>query len=392
MSLFKSVLSITLLAVVAGATGCAFSKDADKEAAVGKAQVLTGEDTLRAEELKSEIQETENLNEYFVRFYWPRGKKLRVEVKHGDMIYTSQAGDRELVLPIDKGRTEKYFVSVYNSLGGVILNRVETLTAPIDLLVDGVETLDKDTVWEYNRIHLTKNARITLNGHDLFIQANHIQSDRDAELRSLDAPTFAKSKEDLTGSQITINAQKANGALTVYLIGFMGRDGKSGDELDRENNFIDQFTKLNGRPGVDGKSTERCGGAGVYKECNWYCEQEPSNGEAGKPGSAGQNGEDGWDGGNPGRLAVFVEDPKSRLNIEVIAKAGAEGKGGAGGQGRQGGKGGRAGKSAEGCKSARAGQDGPRGPSGKRGQDGKQAASVEVQTTPGATNVSFRIR
>lgn len=375
-------LVTAIVAVNSGIVGCAFSKNKDKNDDQKKAEVLLETDQLRDQEFKVEIVETDKLNEYFVKFSWPAGRGIRVEVQEDDLIVDSK-GENSIAIPVGGGEKHKFNIEAYNSIGGSILRKVIPQDIPEDLIVNENVNADADLVWEYNRIVVSKDTTIRLNGHDLSISADRIRFEFGAMLETRSATKYAPSEEMLRGSKIEIHARQAHGMLRMIMSGFMGRDGRSGDQVDKDNGFADPYLpELKGAAGRHGEHKPN-----TNKESEGYrCSVSPTDGAQGKQGAPGTDGEDGQPGGNTGSLDIqLMEGRNSNLMVEVVAKPGRPGRGGAGGMGRRGGAGGDPGMSVEGCRNARRGPDGPRGEVGKSGRDGEIGKVGAMTASPGVT-------
>lgn len=382
--LLKAISLLTTIVVVnSGIVGCAFSKNTDKDKKQ-KANVLLETDQLSDDEFKVEIVETEKLNEYFVKFSWPAGRGIRVEVQEDDLILDSK-GANFVAIQVGGGEAHKFNVEAYNSIGGSILRKVVQQVIPEDLEVNNKKELQGDEIWNYNRVVLTETSEVHLNGRDLTITADRVYFKTGAMLETNSANKFAPSAEALNGSKIEINARQAHGMLRMIMSGYMGRDGRSGDQIDKDNGFTDPYLpELKGEPGIAGMG--KISRTGIEKEFVAVCEKDPSNGGPGKQGGSGTPGEDGQPGGSTGSVLVNLSEPKqSNLTLEIVAKVGQNGAFGAGGRGRIGGMGGDPGNAPEGCKTASRGAEGPRGPKGKDGESGERGKVGPFTGSPGVT-------
>lgn len=386
--MFQMPMRILVLLCCLGAvfSGCAFSKNKDKDKPKVVVGTLTDSDSLSEEELKVEVVETQNFDEYFVRLSWPQNKIVRVEVQDGNQFIDSN-GAKEIRLPIGGGLSKNLLVTAYNSLGGFVFRKSYAVTAPDDLVVETKAPADVDVKLEYNRIRFAPNSKLFLNGHNLDIRANYIDFGIGTMIVSNDENRQMPTIEFLLGSKITINAKRVKGQFEVHLIGFDGYDGRSGNELDQQSSFIDKFLpELKGSPGEAGASKS----APAKANDGFVCTRRSTDGGQGKSGAEGTRGEDAGRGGDAGSFEMNVENPGpfGSIVVEVVPKPGNPGKPGRGGDGRRGGEGGDPGASVDGCPAARRGPEGPRGPKGK---DGRAGLKGEVGTIR-APGVDLRVR
>lgn len=380
-------LVTAIVAVNSGIVGCAFSKNKDKNDDQKKAEVLLETDQLRDQEFKVEIVETDKLNEYFVKFSWPAGRGIRVEVQEDDLIVDSK-GENSIAIPVGGGEKHKFNIEAYNSIGGSILRKVIPQDIPEDLEITGTWNLEKNYEHsKYNRIQINGDSRISTNGYDLMMRADRVYIEAGALLETRSATKYAPSEEMLRGSKIEIHARQAHGMLRMIMSGFMGRNGRSGDQVDKDNGFADPYLpELKGAAGRHGEHKPN-----TNKESEGYrCSVSPTDGAQGKQGAPGTDGEDGQPGGSTGTVFVNLSEPnQSNLILEIVPKLGTPGQAGAGGIGRRGGHGGDPGASAEGCSDARRGADGPRGPNG---QPGKPGGDGKIGPFLGSAGVTIQVR
>lgn len=368
--MLKLVFALSLVVQI-GMLGCAFSKKPKDD---GKSpQTMDALDQLQDQDLKIQIVETPTFNEYFVKFSWPSAKKVRVELSEAGKIVSTELENRTQI-PIRGGTTRTFLVTVYNSIGGNIFKKDVTVTAPEDFEVRGEYKIPSDRTFRYNRIAFHPGAKLNTTGNNLFIEADRIDFGVDGKIMT-GGQIQASTPEQLLGSKIDIKTRIATGRLTVWLDGFHGRDGKSGDEIDKENGFVDSpAPELQGAPAGEGKPNNT-------RHSDNDCRATGPNGGTGKQGAQGTAGEDGQNGGNSGSFNLIVDSVRqSDLIVEVIPTLGEPGKGGAGGIGRAGGPGGPANKSMCG---GQAGAQGPRGPSGKNGENGHKGSLGSISVTPG---------
>lgn len=368
--MLKLVFALSLVVQI-GMLGCAFSKKPKDD---GKSpQTMDALDQLQDQDLKIQIVETPTFNEYFVKFSWPSAKKVRVELSEAGKIVSTELENRTQI-PIRGGTTRTFLVTVYNSIGGNIFKKDVTVTAPVDMEILEDFKIERSESYKLNRLYVGPSKSIILNGNNLTIEADRINFSIDSKIQT-GGQIQASTPEQLLGSKIDIKTRIATGRLTVWLDGFHGRDGRSGDEIDQENGFVDSpAPELQGTPAGEGKVNST-------RHSDAECRAMGANGGPGKPGAQGTSGENGQNGGNSGSFNLIVDSVRqSDLIVEVIPTLGEPGKGGAGGIGRAGGPGGPANKSMCG---GQAGAQGPRGPSGKNGENGHKGSLGSISVTPG---------
>jgi hypothetical protein len=285
-------------------------------------------------------------------------------------------------------------LSALDSFGVAISNLKIEATAPIDFELTSELLLKNLTKMTYNRFFIRSGAQIKTNGHDLVIDVNKLYVDPDSRrvnfrgwssihsnILTYHPGEIAKDRHQAIQSNIIIRANEAFGSLTVALVGIAGRDGKSGQALEKEKNISREIDpKLRGADGIAGLSTEihgRCrAGAAMdaQAQCGsstFRCERQPTNGTDGRKGANGTDGEDGTRGGNAGSLKFLINNHQ-QFKADVFVRAGKGGIGGIGSDRFKGGIGGAAGTNVQGCVAA---QKGANGPSGDR--DGKNGADAD---------------
>ena len=367
----RSMLAV-LLMFQASFVGCAFSKKPKQDDKTVVIQGLDQLDHLSEKELAIKVIETPTFNEYYVQFSWPASKQIRVELKEGDQIVSTSL-QNNFQLPILGGDTKTFFITVYNSLGGNVFNKEVPVTAPKDLEITDSLSLTRNENWNFNRVYFGVNSRLNLHGFDLNLRADRINFAVGTIIET-GGGSVATSDQQIKNSQIRIDTRTAIGRLEVRLDGYHGRDGKSGDDIDKANGFVDSY-----RPELQGTSATEGKIAGRKSDVD--CRENGADGGRGKTGAKGQNGESGESGGSTGSFILKVASLKeSSVAIEVLPRPGQPGKGGAGGTGRRGGQGGKASTSA--CGGAK-GPDGPRGQTGDRGADGAPGNVGDIFVTQG---------
>jgi|GEM_PF-1596233 len=387
---------------------CSFKKDGsdDKSPAANNTDVI---ETIKKEQEKQafagqlteqnvsvNFYETERPGIYKMILQWPSAiSRMQIIVNEGAPVIKAAVNSHEETVASD--RTYRVSFLAYDSLGAPMSSLTIEKIAPKDYVVDGIQSLKKDTLVEANRIFFLPSSQIISNGYNLsLITKKLIILDNSS---SAGVPNYlvaqvltrlptAKIETDLDKRQssITIQADKAVGVLKVALVGANGNDGRSGQELEQLKGIQKVNAQLNGPAGADGVlgwTTKSCpkrfsvDGPPCEKEIP-LCQKAPTNGGDGLPGEAGHDGENGEDGGPTGSLTALIKDHSS-FSLEVIQMAGKPGKGGQGAPGHPGGRGGDPGKNpGSPCANAQRGSDGPVGVRGADGKDGKPGLVGEV--------------
>lgn len=297
------------------------------------------------------------------------------------------SGSNVNIKNVEHSENQNIEITAIDSFGAPISVYTHVTTAPIDIIIDKPLYLTNDMQMEANRIYLLGNGFIQTNGYLLSISVKTLfleepfDSGRKlfsnyANIRTQGAQNYATEDFHSLNSSITIKAQKAVGTLRVAMIGFNGRNGLNGIELERINGYTRQRNpQLDGANGTDEVSKR------VPKTpdspAETVCVQAASDGQNGKSGAAGTNAENGQDGGNTGNLLVTVLQ-HDQFALEVGTLPGKAGKGGIGSQGHEGGNGGSPGKVRGAC--AQRPVAGQKGAQGLKGIDGKDGLNGKVGT------------
>lgn len=261
-------------------------------------------------------------------------------------------------------------VSVYSTI----------LSAPVDIIISSPRYLKDEMQFRANRMYLLADGSIVTNGHHLSISVNKLYVEeaknrgsslflQSAKISTQGAQNFGSEPFEFRNSSITVTAKKAVGTLSVALIGFNGRNGRSGSEIEVQKGVSRQRdSQLDGVNGADEKTLRTPKTPDSPAET--VCVQAASNGQDGKSGAPGANGDDGQNGGDTGNLLVTVDD-NTEFSLEVGTLVGLPGKGGLGAPGHEGGNGGAPGKASGICSQRpQAGKEGAQGAHGANGKDG----------------------
>lgn len=334
--------------------------------------------------------------QYNMVITWPEQvSRMQVTVNGKTVIYNSQLGTNSHQQIVFSEKTQEIELLALDSFGAPVSSLSITRTAPLDFVVPETLNLTSDTLLDVERLFLYRSSQIIANGHNLSIIAKKvIVESNESSASTLDTyhiitrlpDSRIESTIDKRQSSITIQADKAIGHLKVALVGANGKDGRSGEELERVKGIQKVSVQLNGPTGADGIlawTTKSCpkrtslDGPPCEKEVP-LCQRPPTNGGDGLQGEAGHDGENGEDGGPTGNLTTLVKDHSS-FSLEVIQMPGKPGKGGQGASGHPGGRGGDPGKNpGSPCTNAKRGSDGPKGANGANGKDGKPGLIGEV--------------
>ncbi|MFN7727882.1 MAG: hypothetical protein ACK5P7_01865 [Bdellovibrio sp.] len=224
------------------------------------------------------------------------------------------------------------------------------------------------------RLFFKRGAVLKINSENLNLNLIGIHVDQNA---SIEATSYSPSAN--SDAQIKIAAQSASGTLLLNVSGAVGTNGRSGEELQKENSYVEKLkasAPASGARGNNGNSDQHCRrapGRGVEgsENCRTVCTREPGAGGKGANGTvAGLDGKDGAPGAFTPSIQVEIKDPKDfRLNIDLAPGAG--GIAGAAGKGQPGGPGGSPGVKPEFvCTPAAYGPQGDPAPDGKPGTNG----------------------
>ncbi len=421
---FQSVAKLLLTFVILNTLACAFKEETPEEPKApetkpsdivdtierGREQQAT-EIRLTTENVQIRYDELPNPNSYQVVITWPANIK-RMQITEPNELPTLINDTNEFSRLAKGGANLRFGLSALDSFGVPISTLKIDAAVPLDFDLNSDHSLKASTTWKYNRFYVRSGSQIKTNGHDLLIDVNklYVEPDRRrvnqtgwSNIHSYIITHFpgevASETQRLIGSNIVVRANEAHGALTVALVGISGKNGKSGEKLERERGLSrDNDPKLRGVDGIGGSSTEiqgRCRprtAMDTQSQCGqsvFRCDRQPTNGTNGLKGANGTNGEHGTNGGNAGDLQFFVENHRG-FKVDVFVLAGKKGLGGAGSAPFNGGQGGKAGPHAQGCTPAKDGLSGQQGDTaganGKDGADGNSgtivSGGVSVSTFP----------
>ncbi|MEK2687638.1 hypothetical protein [Bdellovibrio sp. GT3] len=272
--------------------------------------------------------------------------------------------------------------------GGSFLSKLERtdLVSPYDYIVTQSGSLSTELNITPNRTYFLNGAQLFTNGHNIRIETNKlyvedienqtgIAEDR-SHIVTFNQKTIGNKPLQFQNSNISIEADHAEGNLRVAMIGADGTDGRDAIDLiseqGRRHMSQPAAAGKNGEDGVLSKMIpchgKHCSGAQEPR-----CITNPTSGSDGANGLSGSRGEDGSKGGSTGNLSVKIED-HSKFSLEVFQKTGKGGRKGKGNPGQIGGPGGAPGNHFHKCASAspgNKGKDGEHGADGKDGDDGQ---------------------
>lgn len=374
---------------------------------VERFSVESGDGRLTDKNVKIEFKDSSVIGVYRMRVTWPQSAP-NILVEHEDFTQ-SFLGNEFYETSINHSQETVISITSRDSKGSVINKKVFHVQAPKDLIVKRDIHLRADTLYDVKKVYFASQSRIYTNGYNLNIVAEKIiVEDIEQACEKVSDPHCIDTEEfpsliniqtthpdneaivnyQSSGSKISIEAKEAYGTLRIAAIGFNGKDGRSGSELDKISgrNISVSDISLKGISGKDAETaqeTEPCGfrGGNIDTPCEKSvirCTSHPTNGAPGKTGAAGTPGENGQNGGNTGDIYVNVSSSPKFL-IKVWQKPGQGGNGGAGGPGSVGGPGGDPGKNLSPCTAAQPGPPGASGPSGKNGENGKTGEIGRIQ-------------
>ena len=336
-----------------------------------------------------EAQSAPNL--YHVNLQWTAddsASTLVLQRRHGDSIAIRladlSAGTQSYVdAKVDPGETYRYELGSLDE-GAYSVFKEVAVTIPKDMLIkDGVAVAQ---ITGINRLFLTANTKLVLNGKALVIDVGEIISDN-ASIESFpEGQAGAPNSPGREGSSITIKAKSGRGVLNIFArgenggVGIPGQSGGTGIRGSHGNNgqcgyhdndegcrvTREQYQELT-------KGAAQGGFVGEISQQflrRFYCKVATENGGQGLFGLPGSNGGRGAAGGSSGSVSVQIDNPTS-IEIRPHQSPGQGGEGGPGGSGGQGGPGGYPGMPDH-LGICRAGVMGPSGLAGKTGTTGVQ--------------------
>jgi hypothetical protein len=310
-------------------------------------------------------------------------------------------------------------------LFALLICRLSSVYAQSDANASGEEkklgpekiVLQKDTVWDENKLVLVNGTVIKTDGHSLTIIANQFAIDGTATIYSFDpgeipskiadAPPSAAGKSydrgpTSGGAGDGINGS-SGGAGDPGISGTAGTAGRNAGVIRlvlkglAQGNLTITNDGSDGGPGGKGGDgggggNGQQGGRGIPKKLFGVvigAERGPAVGGKGGDGGRGGNGGKGGDGGNGGEVIVESSQLNEALHINASAKAGKPGQGGLPGKGGApglNGYGGRGTVGVSGREFERAGKPGIAGADGSSGVPGLPGTPGNIKLAPNITN------
>lgn len=364
----------------------------DKEATDG---VLTSEN------VSITFEENPTPGSYQMIIQWPTNiRHVTINVNSGLPLIVRNS-DRASIA-VESGKPHKIQIVAYGAVSSSPLSSLElSADSPLDAIYDKEVRLVSATTIKAHRVFFKPSAHLILNGNSLNIETEKLYASTDnisqadgipfanaAHIATNIIGTNAAKETDLNGSVVTIVAKKAYGHLMIAMIGVDGRDGISGEDVEKAmvpppSRVARVDPLLNGTPGIEEQVGRRCKpgydsdttGCGPAKACT----KPPSNGKDGAKGDRGTPAGLADNGGSYGNLFILIED-YSALRLDGRWHNGKPGDGKPGAPGFPGVIGGRAGD-APGICSELAAKAGANGPAGDKGDDSKDG---ETPTTGSA--------
>lgn len=380
-------------------SACSFKKDdAEKpKAAAEPVVVVDVVDQIKSERAKEASNgqlTSENVEVSFVEaemgFYemtikWPADipKVLVVVGDEKQIVLDSNS----VKMKVSEGSEVTVELTSHDSFGAPISMYTSKHKAPSDVVISSPVFLVANTTYEANRLYILSDGYIVTNGHHLNISVGklYVEEAKDrnlslfsgiAKIRTQIAQNFGNAEFKFRNSSIVVTAKKAVGTLSVALIGFDGRHGLSGAEIELQNKVSRQRDiRLDGAAGTD--EVVRRLPKTPDSPAEVVCSRGATNGQDGKQGAPGTDGGDGQNGGDTGNLLVTIDD-YSEFALEVGTQVGRGGKGGLGTPGHEGGNGGAPGKSSGACGPLP--QPGKKGAPGLNGRNGADGVNGNVGT------------
>jgi hypothetical protein len=251
----------------------------------------------------------------------------------------------------------------------------KSISCPNDFEISGTVSSSARLPKELTgRLFFKRGAVLKINDEKLNLNLIGIHVDQNASIEAISYSTSANSD-----AQIKITAQSASGTLLLNVRGADGTAGRSGEDLQKENSYVEKLrasVPASGTRGSPGSSDEHCRrnagrNADGGENCKLICTREPGAGGKGANGTvAGLDGKNGEPGAFTPGIQVEIKDPKDfRLNIDLTPGAG--GIAGAAGKGQPGGTGGLPGVKPDNvCTPAAHGPQGDSAPNGNPGTNG----------------------
>ncbi|WP_347359205.1 hypothetical protein [Bdellovibrio sp.] len=405
MRLYTSLVLSGFLALSA----CAFKKDdgektkaaADPAPATDVVEQIKSERAKEAfngqlndENVQVSFKEAE-MGRYQLTIAWPTGISSVMLVMNGKKAIIADASSTTAV--VEQGAELDIELTAMDSLGAPMSVYTVTRKAPVDIILSEPYYLREDTNLSANRLYLLSGGYILTNGRHLNISVNKMYVEEAqnkafnlfpsyAKIRTQNAQNIGSNNFEIRNSSISITAKKAVGTLSVAMVGFNGRNGKSGEELERQGNISRQRdSKLDGANGLD-EATRRSPRT-PDSPAQPICTRAAGNGQDGAQGAPGINGENGQPGGDTGNLLVTIDD-FSEFSLEVGTQVGHGGKGASGSPGHEGGNGGAPGKTLGVCAQVpTAGKKGPKGADGTNGVDGQSGKVGTISSNVSKQNI-----
>ena len=227
--------------------------------------------------------------------------------------------------------------------------------------------------FEKDSILQIENLKVTLNTDRLYAGSN-------SRIETYSASTTLIIPEEgqigLSGGALSINAERASGALKVSMRGSQGGKGK-----DATQQITSGTVGAKGLPAQHEWICKLGGGKEKQEYCSYKCKVQPENGRQGGQGAKGSQGGKGMPGGASGYVEINVQRKMHQFTVENDGSM--PGKGGEPGasnsQGGPGGQGGEPGPTVEGCNSASQGPVGLIGLPGDPGESGSEG-NFELST------------
>nr|BFD62722.1 hypothetical protein BdHM001_14030 [Bdellovibrio sp. HM001] len=373
-------------------SACAFKKD-DGEKSKGIAEAPPTVDVV--EQIKSEQAKNasngqlteENVQVSFsegqMGFYkmtisWPVDiAKMFVVVNDTKEIVI---GSNTITLDVQHGKENSIELTSFDTLGSPVSVYKSLRKSPLDVIISTPRYMNEDGIIEANRLYIQPEGYIVTRGYHLNISVNKLYVRDSAHkqdnlfvayshIRTQEVQKIGNEPFEFRNSTITIAAKKAVGTLSVSMVGFHGRQGIHGVDLELVTGISRQRnSKLDGANGSD-EVTRRIPKT-PDSPPQLICVRAAGNGQDGAQGAPGANGANGENGGDTGNLLVTIDD-FSEFSLEVGTQVGKGGKGGLGAPGHEGGNGGAPGKTFGVCAQVpSAGKKGAKGADGANGSDG----------------------
>lgn len=374
------------------------------------------------DQIKVDVRGTDP-EKYAVQFSWPTlqdNKVLRVRL--GSVLSEVLPKQTYFTHILPHAQTVTFAFDILDSSRKPERSFTKTVVIPRDFVAKSENSIISASLRiEANRVYLSDEFPITLNGNTLDIVTNELhaekgfiqgfpekitvsEKDGDRTIEKQVEPTAAPLNKGKMGGNLSISSKKLFGRLKIFMRGQKGGEGPKGPVTSGRGQIgtpagVGKQMCVND-DGPDCSKPYMCFQPNLPEimrgPASCYCEQTGSKGGTGSKGAQGTRGEKGMRGGDSGNVRISIQEyvplegfdptlPQDGGNVVVVNLIpGNGGDGGPGGDGQQGGLGGPGAskptldndcKGPSGDEGSR-GDPGPTGPIGDNGEVGMKCIYV----------------